>query len=164
MTVFAVLEVVEFFADGGLDFFSADYNATAAAAAAGPPIATEPTFLAARILDLFIVGDIYRRFKMAYRLEDGSERPRPQRACQPYEARGRLETRSNKVASKYLRSWFAVDVLCLVQSLLDILEVVAANDPLKQLRVLRVLRALQLAKAMDSRSIYVAKSIFVARA
>ena len=115
-------------------------------------------------MDLFILGDIVRRFNTAYRLEDGSERPRLQRACHPYDARGRLETRSARISPRYLRTWFAVDLLCLINSLFNILEVIS-DDPFSPgpLSALRVVRVFQVLKVADSQSVYILKSVCVAQ-
>jgi len=143
VAVAGIAECIEFFADGGLSQFAEEAVVnTTSAEGANTDAFSSATFLTARVADVFILGDLIRNFMTAYRMADGWDRPRRQPPCGRYEARGRLETRSNLIAQKYLRSWFFVDLLILVSSAISfLLPSGPLMRPLRILRVLRIIRA-----------------------
>jgi len=106
-----------------------------------PPVLSDPLFITNRLLDLIFIGDMAVQFMLMVELTSESmtvgnawlERPWP-------------------VARRYLRGWFALDLVSVAASGFDFLALndssAGATSRLKVLRVVRVLRLVKLLRLL----------------
>ena len=120
-----------------------------------PSSAGEPLFIVNRLIDLIFMLDIIKEFFLTYQSHRGVGGGSP--------GAEEWETDLGKIAKRYLRGWFALDIISILPSAFDIIPVVEAasarahsttgvddaapeTSPVKALRVVRALRLIKLVR------------------
>jgi hypothetical protein len=125
-----------------------------------PDSGADPLFLVNRFVDMVFIVDVVVSFFIAYKREER------QGGQGFHNVEAMWETRLKKTSLRYLRGWFAVDVLSVLPSMFDFMSLGTSSDtklcgggggtsPFKVLRMIRILRLFKLVRLLRASRLYI---------
>ena len=102
-----------------------------------PASATEPLFIVNRVIDVIFIVDMVFQFLLMYRVDT---------TVGTHESE--WEKRLRKIAPRYLKGWFIIDVVSVATALFDILPIAGVGSSVGGVKTLRTIRALRLVKLL----------------